>query len=75
MLRNNILNITCSSGVGVSTLNLEVTSLDDVSKTITKSAGFVIGSPTLGGHMPTQVCLLSREHTSKAGGAEESAGH
>lgn len=43
------------TGVGVNTLNLEVVSLDEVSRTISKSAGFVIGSPTLGGHMPTQV--------------------
>jgi flavorubredoxin len=39
----------------VETLNLEVVTLDDVLKAVAKSAGFVIGSPTLGGHMPTQV--------------------
>jgi len=43
-------------GVGVETLNLEVATLDEVSETIARSAGFVVGSPTLGGHMPTQVC-------------------
>ena len=43
------------AGVGVETLNLEVAALDEVSDTIARSAGFVIGSPTLGGHMPTQV--------------------
>ena len=43
------------AGVGINTLNLETTSLDEVSKAVTESAGFVIGSPTLGGHMPTQV--------------------
>ena len=43
------------AGVGVETLNLEVATLDEVSDTIARSAGFVIGSPTLGGHMPTQV--------------------
>ena len=30
--------------------------MDEVSETIARSAGFVVGSPTLGGHMPTQVC-------------------
>lgn len=39
----------------MNTLNLEVVPLDEVSRAISKSAGFVIGSPTLGGHMPTQV--------------------
>ena len=43
--------------MGVNTLNLEVVPLDEVSLSISKSGGFVIGSPTLGGHMPTQVKL------------------
>ncbi len=43
------------TGVGVETLNLEVATLDEVVDTIKRSAGFVVGSPTLGGHMPTQV--------------------
>ena len=42
-------------GVGVETLNLEVVGADEVEKAIERSAGFIIGSPTLGGHMPTQV--------------------
>ena len=45
---------TCT-GVGVNTLNLEVATLEEVTEAISKAAGFVIGSPTLGGHMPTQV--------------------
>jgi len=44
-----------AAGVGVETLNLETCSLEDVNQSISKSSGFVIGSPTLGGHMPTQV--------------------
>ncbi len=47
------------TGVGVTTLNLEVVPLEEVAETISKAAGFVIGSPTLGGHMPTQVCTCS----------------
>ncbi|KAK9827610.1 hypothetical protein WJX81_005946 [Elliptochloris bilobata] len=43
------------AGVGVETLNLEVATLDEVADTMARSAGFVVGSPTLGGHMPTQV--------------------
>ena len=45
------------AGMGVETLNLEVATLDEVSDTVARSAGFVIGSPTLGGHMPTQVVV------------------
>ena len=37
------------------TVNLEVESTDDAVKAVVESGGFVIGSPTLGGHMPTQV--------------------
>lgn len=44
-----------SVGVGVETLNLENASLDDVNDAASRSSGFAIGSPTLGGHMPTQV--------------------
>lgn len=43
------------AGVGVETLNLEVVGIDEVEKVLQSSAGFIIGSPTLGGHMPTQV--------------------
>ncbi len=43
------------SGVGVVTLNLEQCGAEEVEEAISKSSGFVIGSPTLGGHMPTQV--------------------
>lgn len=42
-------------GVAVNTVNLEVTSLDDVVAAVKNSDGFTIGSPTLGGHMPTPV--------------------
>lgn len=42
-------------GVAVNTINLEVTPLDDVVAAVKASDGFTIGSPTLGGHMPTPV--------------------
>lgn len=44
------------SGVGVETLNLEVDSIDEVEAALATATAFVIGSPTLGGQMPTQVC-------------------
>jgi flavin reductase (DIM6/NTAB) family NADH-FMN oxidoreductase RutF len=43
------------AGVGVETVNLELDSTDQVMEVVKASKGFVIGSPTLGGHMPTQV--------------------
>ncbi|GMH33349.1 hypothetical protein BSKO_01183 [Bryopsis sp. KO-2023] len=43
------------AGVGVDTVNLEVAAPEEVVAAITNASGFVIGSPTLGGHMPTQV--------------------
>lgn len=45
------------SGMGVSTVNLELTPLDEVVAAIKDADGFTIGSPTLGGHMPTPVQL------------------
>lgn len=57
-------------GVGVETLNLELASLEEVSQAIQKCDGFVLGSPTLGGHMPTQVSVsmgaILREPSAKA---------
>lgn len=51
-------------GVGVSTINLELTPLDEVVAAIKRADGFTIGSPTLGGHMPTpvQVSVMHGEH-------------
>ena len=46
------------AGVGVETLNLENEELADVVSALKRCKGFVIGSPTLGGHMPTQVCFV-----------------
>lgn len=58
------------AGVAVKTLNLELASLDEVSKAVNETDGFIIGSPTLGGHMPTQVQIalgaIIREPKAKA---------
>ena len=54
------------------TVNLEVESTDDAVKAVVDSGGFVIGSPTLGGHMPTQVGSLCRAGIAHCGFARVS---
>jgi flavin reductase (DIM6/NTAB) family NADH-FMN oxidoreductase RutF/flavodoxin len=41
------------AGVAVESINAEQTSPDDIKAAVEQSAGFLMGSPTLGGHMPT----------------------
>lgn len=43
------------AGVAVTSLNCEVAEPEDIKAAVEKSAGFIMGSPTLGGHAPTQV--------------------
>ncbi len=43
------------AGVAVESINAEQADPDDIKSAIEKSAGFLIGSPTLGGHAPTQI--------------------
>lgn len=43
------------TGMGVESLNTEQCSSAEVSSLIQRCCGFVVGSPTLGGHMPTPV--------------------
>jgi flavorubredoxin/flavin reductase (DIM6/NTAB) family NADH-FMN oxidoreductase RutF len=43
------------SGVRVESINCEVSTPDEIQAAIEKADGFIIGSPTLGGHAPTQV--------------------
>jgi len=43
------------AGVAVESINCEFTDPEDIRVAVEKSAGFVIGSPTLGGHAPTPV--------------------
>jgi len=42
-------------GVGVELINCEVAEPQEIRQIIEKSAGFLVGSPTLAGHLPTQV--------------------
>ncbi|KAL3701994.1 hypothetical protein R1sor_020016 [Riccia sorocarpa] len=43
------------AGVGVDTLNVEICSTEELKASLQRCSGFVIGSPTLGGHMPTPI--------------------
>ena len=43
------------SGVRVDALNCETSTPEDIQAAAEKADGFIIGSPTLGGHAPTQV--------------------
>ncbi|AUT04521.1 flavin oxidoreductase [Nostoc sp. CENA543] len=43
------------AGVAVESINCEFTEPEEIRAAVEKSAGFVIGSPTLGGHAPTPV--------------------
>ncbi|MDY6806681.1 MAG: diflavin flavoprotein [Cyanobacteriota bacterium] len=43
------------SGVAVESINCEVAQSDEIKEAVEKCDGFIIGSPTLGGHAPTQI--------------------
>lgn len=43
------------SGVSVETINCEFSDPTEIQAAIEKADGFIIGSPTLGGHAPTQI--------------------
>lgn len=43
------------AGIGVETLNCEISTDEEVVSLVRRCNGFVIGSPTLAGHMPTPV--------------------
>lgn len=67
------------AGVGVESINCEFTEPAEIQAVVEKSDGFIIGSPTLGGHMPTQVqtalgIVLSAAAKSKLAGVFGSYG-
>ena len=67
------------AGVGVESINCEVAEPDEIRQAVEKSAGFVIGSPTLGGHAPTPIqtalgIVLSTATNSKLAGVFGSYG-
>ena len=43
------------AGVAVESINAESAKPEEIEAAIAKSAGFIMGSPTLGGHAPTQI--------------------
>lgn len=43
------------AGVGVESINCEFAEPEEIRTVVDKSSGFVIGSPTLGGHAPTPI--------------------
>jgi flavorubredoxin/flavin reductase (DIM6/NTAB) family NADH-FMN oxidoreductase RutF len=43
------------AGVQVNAINCEVATADEISIAVQEADGFIIGSPTLGGHAPTQI--------------------
>lgn len=61
------------SGVSVETINCEFSEPTEIQAAIEKADGFIIGSPTLGGHAPTQIqtalgiVLSTAEKTKLAG--------
>ncbi len=54
-LAQAIANGITKAGVGVESLNCESAEPEEIKAAVEKSAGFIMGSPTLGGHAPTQV--------------------
>jgi flavorubredoxin/flavin reductase (DIM6/NTAB) family NADH-FMN oxidoreductase RutF len=43
------------NGVAVESINCELTDSTEITRAVEASDGFIIGSPTLGGHAPTQI--------------------
>ncbi len=67
------------AGVGVEAINCEVAEPAEIQAAVEKAAGFIIGSPTLGGHVPTPVqtalgIVLSTATNSKLAGVFGSFG-
>lgn len=67
------------AGVSVESINCEFAEPTEIQTAIEKSAGFIIGSPTLGGHAPTPVqtalgIVLSTANKSQLAGAFGSFG-
>lgn len=55
ILANTIARELIQSGVEVESLNCEQASTAEITAAIQACDGFIIGSPTLGGHAPTQI--------------------
>lgn len=55
ILANALAKGITKAGVAVELINCESAEPEEIKLAIEKSSGFLIGSPTLGGHLPTQV--------------------
>lgn len=67
------------AGVGVESINCEVAQPDEIKAAVEKADGFIMGSPTLGGHAPTPVqtalgLVLSSANKTKLAGVFGSFG-
>ncbi|NEO26314.1 MAG: flavin oxidoreductase, partial [Kamptonema sp. SIO4C4] len=67
------------AGVAVKSINCEHADPDEITTAVEQSAGFIMGSPTLGGHAPTQIqtalgLVLSTAAKSKLAGVFGSFG-
>lgn len=67
------------TGVGVRTINCEFTDAAEIAQAVDECDGFIIGSPTLGGHAPVQIqtalgVVLSTASKSKLAGVFGSFG-
>ncbi|HEY9768987.1 MAG TPA: diflavin flavoprotein [Coleofasciculaceae cyanobacterium] len=54
-IANAIARGITKAGVAVESINAESAKPEEIKTAIDKSAGFIMGSPTLGGHAPTQI--------------------
>ena len=67
------------AGVAVESINAEYAKPDEIKAAVKQSAGFIMGSPTLGGHAPTQIqsalgIVLANADKTKLAGAFGSYG-
>ncbi|MBE9212390.1 diflavin flavoprotein [Plectonema cf. radiosum LEGE 06105] len=67
------------AGVAVESINCEAVEPEEIKTAVEKASGFIIGSPTLGGHAPTQIqtalgIILSTATKSKLAGVFGSFG-
>ena len=54
-MANAIAQGLVESGVAVESINCELASTEEITTAVQSCDGFIIGSPTLGGHAPTQI--------------------
>ena len=73
IIANAIARGITKAGVAVESINCEIASPEEIKTAVEKSAGFIMGSPTLGGHAPTPIqtalgiVLSTAEKTKLAG--------